>query len=527
MYYYLQGDNYRASVLGEFLGRRYPDANYSRQATRIALVALVRMKESDAEFADEISGRLENVARLLMERWPNTEASNSALDIMIQLAVRAKQFEEAEKYLAQLPDDSANRGDSELLIGQSIWADFARQRRQLGDEPPNEQLLARKSHALELLTKGIEHKRADGITSSLLQAELALVTSYIDGGEFDQALKLLNDEKNGPQTLAKEGNVLMDGMERQTFLLAIQAYIGALATTTDAAATLNGALESMDALKKELQEVPNGDQALIAEYVKLAQALQQQIADAPPASRNAIAEGYEKLLSRVAESADNPTTLAWTAESIAELGKTLTDPTGKVSTRGKSLLRRATEIYKSVLTMDGVSEQLQAMLRLRVAIGQRDLGEFADSIQAFVKLLSDNESQVHVQIEAARTYQQWGDQGDKNAYKKAIMGDQMIALKNKNLIWGWGKLSQALGRSAAHRDLFHECRYSLVLTRYRYAMKSGKTEKAKALKHASNEIILTSRMYPDMGGAERKAQYDALLKDVQRAMGEEPKGLTK
>lgn len=524
MYYYLQDDNYRASVLGEFLGRRYPDANFSRQATRIALVALVRLKDSDPEYDGQISERLRSVAQLLLERWPNTEAANSALDIMIQLAVRTKQFDEAESYLAQLPDDAAKRGDSELLIGQSIWSEYSRQKKQSAAATPSEELLAMKTRALELLTKGIERKRADGVSSALLQAELSLVSNYIEDQEYQRALELLND-KSGPQTLAKEGSILMEGLERRTFLLAIQAYIGALSESKNPELTLQGALESMEALREQLDGIPNGEQALIAEYVKLAQSLQQQIDDAPPASRNALAQGYEQLLSRVAEATNSPNTLAWTAESLAKLGKTLTEPNGKISTRGQSLFRRAIEIYKSVLTMDGVSAELQNMLRLRVAIGLRELGEFQSSIDEFVKLLSENESQVNVQIEAARTYQQWGDQGEKSAYKKAIMGDQLIPLKRRNLVWGWGKLSQALGRSASHRELFHECRYNLVLTRYKYAMKSGKTEKTKSLNYASNEIILTSRLYPEMGGAERKRQYNTLLKDIQRALGEDPKGL--
>ena len=70
-------------------------------------------------------------------------------------------------------------------------------------------------------------------------------------------------------------------MERRTYLLAIQAYIGALPESDDPAATLDKAMSSMDALKKLLDAISNGEQALTGEYIKLAQALQTQIADAP------------------------------------------------------------------------------------------------------------------------------------------------------------------------------------------------------------------------------------------------------
>ena len=368
-----------------------------------------------------------------------------------------------------------------------------------------------------MLNDGIAHKRADGVSSSLVQAELSLVANYIEAGEFTRAIEMLDNPKAGPQTLANEGSILVDGMERRAYLLAIQAYIGALSESKDTSALLAKAMASMDALQKKLQGVPNGEQALIAEYVKLAQALQAQIADAPPQTRNAISEGYEKLLDRVAASSDNPTTLAWTAESLAKLGASLTDPNGTVSTRGKALVQRSLELYDKVLKMDGVSTALQSMLRLRVAVGKRDAGEYEDAIAEFVKLLNDNPKQVHVQIEAAKTYQAWGKE-DKNAYRKAIMGDHLIAVKGgSNLVWGWGKLTRPLGQNPKYRDLFHECRYNLALCRYEYAISSGKTEKAKSLQRAKNEIVLTSRMYPELGGPERKKKYNSLLKKIERA----------
>ena len=395
-------------------------------------------------------------------------------------------------------------------------------------EDPSPELLALKERALALLNGGIAHKREDGVSSSLVQAELSLVANYLEAGEFDQAIELLNDPKTGPRTLAEQGSGLVEGMERRTYLFAIQAYIGALSTSKDPAQTLANAMASMDALKEQLVGVPNGEQALIAEYVKLAQALQSQIVAAPPQTRNAISQGYEKLLERVANSTDNPTTLAWTAESLGKLGAAMTDPGGAISTRGQSLVRRATELYDQVLKMDGVSEQLRTILRLRVAIGKRDAGEHKEAIDEFVKLLSDNEMQVHVQMEAAKTYQQWGESGDNTAYKKAIMGDHPIAVKGgKNLVWGWGKLTQVLSGNPKYRELFHECRYNLAQCRYQYAMQSGKTEKGKALQIAKNEIVLMSRFYPELGGPQRKEQYDALLKKIQRAIGEKPTGLKK
>ncbi len=520
IYYHLQDDQFRASVLAEFIARRYSDSMYGKPSARVALVSLDRIRQSDPEFAAEASARLASVANFLLQRWPNTEASNDAIEFIIRDSVESNDFAKAEEFLAKLGTDSKRRGKMELLVGQSLWAEFVRQRKLLATPELPSELLATKAKALEILSAGIEHRRADGVSTALVQAELSLVSSYVDAGEFAQAIAILDSPKSGPQTLANQGSILVEGMERRTYLLAIQAYIGALSDSDDAASTLDKAMSSMDALKKLLDGVPNGEQALIGEYIKLAQALQTQIADAPTESRNAIAAGYEQVLERVAASSDSPTTLAWVGESMAKLGALLTQPNGATSTRGHALARRALELYIQVLNMDSTTSQLRAVLQLRVAIAKRDLGDYSGSIEEFVKLLNENEMQVHVQIEAAKTYQQWGKQSDKNAYKKAITGSHSIAVKGgKNLIWGWGRLTQILGRNAKYRELFHECRYNLALCRYEFAMKSGKTDRKKSLQSARNELILTSRMYPQLGGPDRKKQYEALLKKVQQALG--------
>ena len=145
IYYYLQEDDYRASVLGEFIARRYTDTRYGQHAARIALTALNRIRESDAEFAADASTRLASVATFLLERWPNTEASNAAIEIIIHNSVHSKEFDIAEKFLAKLPENSKRRGSSELLIGQSLWTEFSRERKLLAGEKLSEEILAVKN----------------------------------------------------------------------------------------------------------------------------------------------------------------------------------------------------------------------------------------------------------------------------------------------------------------------------------------------------------------------------------------------
>ena len=44
--------------------------------------------------------------------------------------------------------------------------------------------------------------------------------------------------------------------------------------------------------------------------------------------------------------------------------------------------------------------------------------------------------------------------------------------------------------------------------------------------HSARRVIEgTQGLYPEMGGTEWKPKYDELMKKIQRALGEEPKGL--
>jgi tetratricopeptide (TPR) repeat protein len=284
-------------------------------------------------------------------------------------------------------------------------------------------------------------------------------------------------------------------------------------------------MESLEALRRLVENSADGKQVMANEYVNLAAQMQARIERAPPEAKGAISRGFEMLLERVAATASDRQVLLWTAESFARLGRTNVEPSGKLRAGGQRLVGQALEIYTKILSDPDLDEEARKSLRLRLAVTLRDMRQFEKSIDAFVELLSRNESQVHIQIEAARTYQQWGDSGIQDAYAKAITGDRMIPATRQNLLWGWGKLSQLLGRDAKFRELFFEARYNLALCRFKYAMMMPKPERPKWLKMAYTDIVFTARSYQDLGGEERKRQFDELLKQIQQAQGESPLGL--
>jgi len=55
-------------------------------------------------------------------------------------------------------------------------------------------------------------------------------------------------------------------------------------------------------------------------------------------------------------------------------------------------------------------------------------------------------------------------------------------------------------------------------------LKTGE-DKKKYLGYAKLEILNTKKIYPELGGPEFKARFDAMLRKIQKALGESDTGL--
>ena len=72
---------------------------------------------------------------------------------------------------------------------------------------------------------------------------------------------------------------------------------------------------------------------------------------------------------------------------------------------------------------------------------------------------------------------------------------------------------------------FHEARYNTAVCHYKLSLRLRKpADREKYLKLARNDIVFTHRLFPNMGGQEWYGKYDALLKKIQRSLGEQAVG---
>jgi hypothetical protein len=132
---------------------------------------------------------------------------------------------------------------------------------------------------------------------------------------------------------------------------------------------------------------------------------------------------------------------------------------------------------------------------------------------------------LDAQMEAALAYEQWAatlpPKFTGKAYEAALNGARPNAEK-KNMIWGWGRISQLTSRDPKFQEMFFEARYHVALCRFLW----GKATKSTQLIEKSvTDITKVNSLYPKMGGAKHRAKFDQLLKLIQKELGQQPVGL--
>ena len=130
---------------------------------------------------------------------------------------------------------------------------------------------------------------------------------------------------------------------------------------------------------------------------------------------------------------------------------------------------------------------------------------------------------LDAQTEAANFFQAAGERNpDKSKGKEALLIAIRGEQKSGVVFWGWGGLANKVSRQAfspsadeAIKKQFFEARLNVARCRKSLASKS-ESEKQKLLEMAKKDIVLTYKLYPELGGQVLKEQFDKLLKEIQK-----------
>lgn len=553
---YQKGRYYDAAVIGEFLARRHPGSQGARHCAKIARESYLRLYEEAA--ADNVSegerafetGKIIGICDWTVRQWPDQEEAQEALKILIEFMIRERKLQEAEDYLARIPADSPHRGSAELQTGQALWANYLESSQQVRawetgaqQTPDDVDLAARKNDLEQLKTRakqtlvaGVERMRSAGDSGQMIAtAVLALTQIYVDTGEPAQAIALLEDAKFGllPLLAAKDPSVSQGRFPEETYKVALRAYVSTLAGAADPAAAIDKAKRIMAALKEHMGQTDAGRQQMVGIYVSLARDLQRQMEIADPAAKPVLGDGFEEFLLNVAEDADEFDILYWVAETYRGMGEAfVVGPNQALPKQADGYFQKAGQAYQKILAREQkesgfITPSMGVQIRLQIARCRRARSQYKEAMDIFEDLLKKNQALLPIQVEAARTYQEWAGRpgpGMEQNYVRAMAGGRPDG--NRNVVWGWIEIVKQTTQDVKFRDVLHEARFNLALCRYQYAITLKEPErKTDMLRRAVQDVNVTMSLYSKSVGPTWRSQYDTLLKNVQKALGEEPRGL--
>ncbi len=102
----------------------------------------------------------------------------------------------------------------------------------------------------------------------------------------------------------------------------------------------------------------------------------------------------------------------------------------------------------------------------------------------------------------------------------------MPAKNGQNTVWGWAKISKLTSGNPTFAETFHLSRLNMAEARYKFGLTQKEAEKrAKILENAKNDLWITYKLHPDLGGEATSEKYNRILKQVQKSLGNAESGL--
>ncbi|HZZ29570.1 MAG TPA: hypothetical protein VFE46_16355 [Pirellulales bacterium] len=561
-----KGNYYDAAVLGDFLARKYPKSASALPGAEVALAAFDALYRQQKQTANNLNfeiAHLSGLANYVIGRWPDDIEAASALQLLISLAIDAGDYDKAKAIIARAPADSAARRSGEANLGQALWSKYLRTVQQLrerkatteestaqattgmDDAQTKHNLDALLQQAKEALEQGVNGMRKqEAVDERAVLPALSLARLYLNVGDANKALELLEDPKIGPLTMLRKHSTVTQTEEvaAEIYKTALHAYIAVAPQQLDNAVDTMNSLEKLYANDKDSAE--RSMQTLVDIAVGLQQKLDELNNRGETEKAQVTSKAFDTFLNKISqrESTADYKILNWVAATYESLANGLNpgspidtahSPAAeyqtlpKLSPDAQNYLQKAINAYELILSKskenpDFMPAEKVPAIQRRLALNYRTLGNYGKSIAMFAAILKEKPSLLSVQVEAAYTYQMGGKNNLPDDYVAAILGGRGPT----ESIWGWNKIAQKTARDERFRDNFHEARYNMALCRVEFsATRKNDDEKRKLLELAKDTIRETKRFESTLGGSKWQPQYEKLLREIQKDLGEPVVGL--
>ncbi len=532
--YWEDGRTEEAAELGEQIAEKHPDSQYAPTAAKVTLAAYERLylqaKNSGAPAADGWAEKLRNIAELIVDRWNDSDAATTATNLLISLALRDGQFDEADRLLAKLPEKS--RGAAGLSLGGSLWSQYLQQSAD-NNIPPGDEVLELKSRAAKLLAAGYESLAdARDVTPAQAAGVLYYVQVLLAEGQADKAVEVLENKRIGPLAVMDRG-----GSQESQKAFALETCKAALRAFVSVDPPRNeDAIAMMERLEATTSNSGASQDQLTGIYVNLGLQLQEQIkeltARGDKAKAQAVATAFASLLERVAQRGDSQSWAVrnWLAQTSLQLG------TGLSGTEADRYLEQAENAYRDILATVEKDPKFApselALLAVRKKLGEvlQARGNFEGAVDQFVAILTEKPNMLELQQATAAALQAWGiAKQDVKTIEQAIRGTKPQA-DLKNLVWGWLQLAtvadyakrkaqsadgspQNAETVAKYEEIYFEARYQAARARLEAAKLATGDSQAKQFGTVRQSIATLKQLYPNLD-ARWQARFDALAKEA-------------
>lgn len=518
---YQRGDYWDAAAVGQFLSRSAANKPEGLQGGLMAIASLQALIRSlPKESTAGLIRQLEVLGEHLAKTWPDDPQAAAAKGFLVSFALDDDRWDDARKLLAEMPQ-GADRASFHRLMGQLLW---------------NKSLLLRQENkaaeADALLPQAATDLKTglDGIPGELtgpeaLQAALVLSRIEMRRGNSDEVLKVLDHPKYGPVKAVEKLGEPKDGFLADMYAVELQAVVGAMTSEgSDVEALSTRATGVMDRLKASVQGKPDADERLVKIYIGLARDIKEQLDAAAPEKKTKLINAFQLILNPVAKSSKDPATLQWVGQTLMQMGESLlADSNPAANQQGTALLLSAIQTFEALQKQLG--NKAPTTLKFQLGCANRLAGEYKKAIDLFEEILKVSPMMLDTQIEAATAYEKWAANSPPKMaadYYRAALSGASPGADKKNVIWGWGRIGKMTSGNANFREQFFNARYHVAFSRF---MLGKVSNDKKTMEQASKDITQFAALYPDMGGPDRRKDFDLLMKEIQKGLGINPVGL--
>lgn len=521
-YLLYQQDQYReASVVGLFLAYNAPSSDAGLRGGLLALNALQLQLSENPDNALALM-QLEKLGAFLAKTWPDEPDAAAAQGVLIKLALRADRWEEAGDLIKAMPS-GGEKASFQRLMGQLLW-NKSIQTRQDGDAAAADQLLVEAGKELKVGLDGIAEGLADG---EAMKAALVLAKVALKQGQIQSASNALENQKYGPVPLLERQGAPTPSFPADLYSVQLQVLVQRMTTEgEDTTSLLNQATDVMEKLRDSIQG-PDAQQELTRIFILMARDIRDQLDNAAPNRKAKLIEAFRVFLDRITGTTKDIATLQWVGQTLMDLAEASMTTSGvQADSLATDLLQSANATFTNLMEQDGGNTPV---IRFQQGKALRLLGEYSASLKVLESLLKEKASMLDAQVEAALAYEQWAAKAppsvQSRVYQAALAGARPDS-KRKNVIWGWGKISQETSRNPRFKARFFDARYHVALCRFL----AGKAEKDPSnkkllIEKSVTDITRVAALYPDLGGPDQRKKFDSLLRLIQKELGQSQVGL--